>query len=291
MRVVLSLALTLILFGCGLPPSVFRSDHSNPLLEAPPLGEVAGGGVWIAPIAGATAKTETFRRALAKALLKREVPVGLDSAGPRGARLLAVAAPATYEGRGYVDIWWRLEGADGALWDAFVIATPLDYRIERPETQVAVAEIADRLGDMLGPPPPAKAAVVERIMVAIPIAETTGFEDGKPLARAMAAALGARGFQPSPLEGAKAIVKITAKVEPTAAQKNSVFVTIRWAVETLDGKEVGAAEQKNILPDTAVGDGLEAIAGDAAGAAAQSITGLIRLAVKNVESSTAKGAS
>jgi len=284
MRVFLIAAMGLMLAACGsLPPSVFRSDRDSPLQQPPPLSDAAGGGLWIAPMAGAQAPTDLFRRALMQALLKREVPAGVDSAGPRGARLLGAAGPATYEGRGYVEVWWRLEGADGALWDAFSTAVPLDFRTERPETRQAIEEVAGRIGDLLGPPPAAVAAARPPIPVAVLPAETSGFEDGLPLARAMAAALGAKGVQPGGYEGAVALIRARASVEPANAQPGQVLVKIRWAVETPDGREIGAADQKNIIPEAEAANSLAGIAADAAGAAVDAVAGLIRIAAKNAD--------
>ncbi len=258
---------------------MFHTDRSDPLLTAPPLIDAAGGGVWLAPLDGAETEDKPFRDALAKALARREVPAGVESAGPRGAKLFGAAAPATHEGGGYVDVWWRLEGPDGALRDAFSVRAPLDFRVERPETKVAIDEVAARVADMLGPPPVEK-AVARAIPFAAPPAETEGFEDGRPLARAMAAALGLRGLQPSEDKDAVAFVRAKASVEPATEAKGVVRVKIRWAVETRDGTEVGAADQQNLLPEAAAVDGLAPIAAEAAAAAAPAVAGLIRIAAK-----------
>lgn len=187
MRLGLTLLACLLVWSCGGPPSVFDTDHESPLLQAPPLGDAAGGGVWIGPIAGAPEPAgDDFRKALAKALIARDVAAGLESAGPLSARLSAAAAPATHAGRGYVDVWWRLEGADGALWDAFSAATPLDFRVERPETRATIDQIALRLEAFLSPPQAAEAAPEAPLRIAVPPAETDGFEDGAPLASALA---------------------------------------------------------------------------------------------------------
>ena len=287
-RLIAIVGLALALAACGaLPPSVFRSDRSDPLQTPPPLSDAAGGGLWIAPLSGAPAETDSFRAALQRALLDLEVPAGLDSAGPRGARLLAAVAPATYEGRGYVDVWWRLEGADGALWDAFSVPTPLDFRIERPETKDAIREIATRIGDQLGPPPPAVAAKQGPIPVAVLPAVGVGIEDGVPLSRAMAVALTRKGVLPGQMEPAVAIVKVQASIGPATGQPQNALVKIRWAVESLDGREIGAADQKNVLPREQLGQNLTGIAVDAAGAAVDAIAGLIRIAARNAAPSTA----
>ncbi len=289
--------LLLLLAACGLPPSVFRGDHSDALLTAPPLAQAAGGGLWVAPMFGAPAETapdaELVRQLIVQGLVRREVPAGLDAAGSRAARLYGSVGEATPAGRGYVDVWWRLEGPDGALWDAFAVPTPLDFRTERPETQAAVAEVVDRLADMLGPAP-VRAATVARIPIHVRPAVTTGFEDGRPLARAMTVALGRRGFQPGDLAGAEAIVQATASIEPAPGQPDAVFVRIRWAVLSPEGVELGAADQANVLPKTATADGLTAIAAEAADAAAGGVAAVIRRSSAGTTSaapSTDKGAA
>ncbi len=284
---VLAVLAALALAACAAPPGVFRADRSDPLLTAPPLTEAVTGGVWIAPVPGIQA--EPFRRALANALVRRDVPAGLDSVGPGGARLLATPAPATHAGRGYVRVDWRLERVDGTVLDAFAVATPLDFRIERPETKAAIAKVADRLAVVLGAPPPE--AIARTIVVAVPPARTDGFADGGPLARAMATALATEGFQPGAAEAAGAIVRASARVRPATGQEGVVVVTIRWAVVTPDGREVGAADQENLLPAALAANGLQAIAADAATAAVQSVAGLVRLAAKTPAPSTGEGAS
>lgn len=279
------------LAGCaGTPPGVFRSDRSSPLLDAPPLQQAAGGGLWVAPISGAEAETEGFRRELAKALVARDVPAGVDRPGPRSLVLASTAGTPTAAGRGFVDVAWRLTGPDGGVLDDFIGRAPLDFRVERPETKAAVAAIADRMAGLLAPPDQAVADTA--IAVAVPPAETQGFEDGAPLARAMTAALAGQGFRVAAApEAATAVVRASASVTPTPERPGLAAVAIRWAVTTPDGREVGAADQKNFLPKELAGDGLAAIAADAAAAAAESVAGLIRLAAREKSPSTTKGAS
>lgn len=283
--------ITATLVACaGTPPGVFRSDRSSPLLDAPPLHQAAGGGLWVAPINGAEAETEAFRRALAKALVARDVPAGVDTPGPRSLVLASAVGAPTAAGRGFVDVAWRLTGPDGGVLDDFIGRAPLDFRVERPETRAAVAAIADRMAGMLAPPD--RGGEVGPVAVAVPLAETVGFDDGAPLARAMTAALAAKGFQVAGApEAAGAVVRVRASIAPTPERPGLVAVAIRWAVVTPDGREIGAADQKNFLPEELAGDGLSAIAADAAAAAADSVAGLIRLAAQEKRSSTTKGAS
>lgn len=282
-----ALLLAALLTGCGAPPGVFRADRSSDLLTAPPLSQEAGGGVWIAPIAGAPAAA--FRRSLAQALVARNVPAGLEEAGPLSLVLDGTPGRPVHAGRGYVDVVWRLTGPDGAVLDAFVEPAPLDFRMERPETRAAVDRVAARLAARLARPD--RPAAPANPTVAVPPARTEGFEDGGPLARAMTAALAARGFRPDGEAAAAAVVRATASVAPAPGQDDAVLVTIRWAVTTPDGREVGAADQQNLLPAALAGDGLAAIAADAAAAAAGSVARLVRLAAQSPPPSTAKGAS
>lgn len=278
----LAIALVLALAGCAEPEGVFRADRADPLLAAPPLTQTVGAGVWVGPVAGEAG--EPFRHALAQALLRRDVPAGFDSVGALGARLTAAPGVPTHAGAGYVDVAWRLERADGVLLDAFVVPTPLDYRIERPETKAAIGQVADRLARIVGPKQAPQAAGA--IVVAVPPAETKGFEDGGPLARAMASALVVQGFQPDVADAATAVVR--ARAEATPAGDGAVRIAIRWAVLDRAGREVGAAEQANVLPAELARNGFAAIAADAAAAASESVAGLVRLAAAR---STAEGAS
>lgn len=278
----LALAAAALLAGCGLPPGVFETDKESPLLTAPPLTAAAPSGVWIAPIKAPPPHdgdgVTSFRRALARALLRRNIAAGIDSFGPGSLKLLSAVQPATHAGGGYVDVIWRLEGPDGLVGDGFIVATPLDFRTERPQTLAAINEVAERLTAYLNPPAPERRA--DRIVVATPPAKTVGFEDGAPLARAMAAALGARGFQPGDPEAAQATVQAAARIRPLEGRKDLVLVEIRWAVLAKDGRVVGVAEQANPTPVELTQDGLSAIAADAAAAAVESVAGLVRLAAK-----------
>lgn len=277
---VIALAALLSLAGCGLPPTVFHTDKNSELLKAPPLQDSAIGGIWIGPITGATADASAFRRRLARALVKREVAAGTEVAGAYSAKLLSAAAPATFDGRGYVDVWWRLEGPDGTIWDAFAVKTPLDFRVERGETLTAINTVAARLAGILGPPP-TPAQTNRAIIVAVPPAKTKGFEDGGPLARAMAAQLAAKGLQPGPIAGAHAIIRIQAAIASVKASgQEAVRVRIRWAVVTPDGKEIGAADQKNLLPLDSIDAGLASIAPTAAAAAVDAIARLVGVAAR-----------
>lgn len=283
--------LGLAVASCGGAPSgVFRSDRSSDLLTAPPLTQVAGGGLWVAPVTGADAEAEAFRKALARSLVERDVPAGLDRPGPRSLVLAATAGRPTHAGGGYVDIAWRLTGPDGAVLDDFFGRAPLDFRVERPETQAALIAVADRMARLLAPPQ--AAAPPPPTVVWTPPAETEGFADGGPLARAMATALVERGFRPATgVSGAGAVVRAKAVVAPAPGQPDAVAVTIRWAVETPDGREMGAADQSNLLPAEFAKDGLSAIAPMAAAAAADSVADLIRLAAEAPPPSTGQGAS
>lgn len=279
--------LALALAACAGPPGVFRSDRNDPLLTAPPLTEPIAAGIYVAPVPGVEA--EPFRRAVAEALTARKVAAGVDSVGALGAVLSATPGEPTAAGQGYVNVIWRLERADGVLMDTFQAPTPLDFRVERPETQAIINAMADRLAAKLGPRESPAEPV--RILVAVPPAATEGFEDGGPLARAMATALAARGFQPSAAGEAAATVRAHARATPAAGAPNMAEITIRWAVVDQRGVEVGAADQKNAVPKVLVEDGLAAIAADAAAAAVDSVAGLVRLAAKPRQATTASTAS
>ncbi len=280
MRAYLAVVLAaLMVASCGLPPTVFRSDRNSELLTAPPLQETAIGGIFIAPITSANADDLAFRQRLARALVQQNVAAGIDSAGAYSAKLLSAAAPATFDGRGYVDVWWRLEGPDGAIWDAFSIPTPLDFREERGETIAVINAITARVVDILGPaalaPQPAEAPII----VAIPPAKTQGFEDGGPLARAMAAQLAAKGFQPGETDGANVTIHVRAAISPLkAGGQEAVLIQIRWTVVDEAGLVLGTVNQKNQAPLTAVDAGLASMAPAAAGAAADAVADLVRKA-------------
>lgn len=280
------IALLLLLAACGGPPAVFRSDRSDPLLTAPPLLARAAGGVWVGPIAGEDALP--FRGAVAAALVERNVPAGLAPPGDRALRLAATPGRARAEARGYVDVVWRLTDAAGAVIDGFTVPTPLDFRIERPETQQAIAAVADRIAATLGPP---KVAAAAAATFAVVPATTEGFEDGQPLARAMTLALAQAGFAPTAPASAAAIVRPAARVEIVEGEPDVRFVRIRWTVVRRGGGEAGAVDQENFAPEPLTRAGLAGLAADAAAAAVESVAGLIRLAAKRPGPSTGKDAS
>lgn len=280
MRVYVGVLLAaLMLSACGLPPTVFRSDRNSELLTAPPLQETAIGGLYIAPVAGSNADSLAFRRHLARVLVSQNVAAGVDVAGVYSAKLLSAAAPATFEGKGYVDVWWRLEGPDGAIWDAFAISTPLDFRVERPETTHVLNTVAARVIDILGPAAPIPERQAPAIIVAVPPAKTEGFEDGGPLARAMAAQLAAKGFQPGTVEEAAAIIYARAGVRGVkAGGQEAAAIQIRWTVVDSDGVVLGTVNQNNQVLLTAIDAGLASIAPDAAGAAVDAVADLVEKA-------------
>lgn len=275
------------LAGCAAPSSVFRADRESDLLTAPPLTTPSGGGVWVGPVAGDPAGE--FRQALAAALVARSVPAGFERLGPLTLALTAAPQPPRPDGGGYRDVLWSLHDYDGGEIESFFAAVPLDYRLERPETKAAIAAIADRLARRLAEPdrtPPA----VDALVVAAPPAETDGFDDGGPLARAIMTALALKGFQPGPTTAAVAIVKIGARVTPVADDPKTAIVAIRWAVVDAMGQQVGFVDQENAIPIEFAENGLAAIAADAAGAAAPAVADLIRRAARPGPS-TGKGES
>jgi len=278
MRVhVAALLAALMLAGCGLPPTVFRTDRNSELLTAPPLQETAIGGIFITPVENAMADSLAFRRRLARSLVQQQVAAGIDVAGSYSAKLLSAAAPATFDGKGYVDIWWRLEGPDGAIWDAFSIPTPLDFRVERSETIAVINAITARIVDILGPVEPPPQQAVDSLIVAIPPAKTQGFEDGGPLSQAMAAQLAARGMQPGEEDAANVVIHVRAAIEPLkAGGQETIQIQIRWTVVDEAGLVLGTVNQKNQAPLTAIDAGLAAMAPDAAGAAADAVADLVR---------------
>jgi hypothetical protein len=278
MRVYVATALAaLMLASCGLPPTVFRTDRNSELLTAPPLQETAISGIFIPPIENANADNLAFRRRLARSLVQQEVAAGIDVAGAYSAKLLSAAAPATFDGKGYVDVWWRLEGPDGAIWDAFSIPTPLDFRMERGETVAVINAITARVVDILGPVEPPPQQAIAPLVVAIPPAKTQGFEDGGPLSRAMAAQLAARGMQPGEEGAANAVIHGRAAIQPVkAGGQETVQIQIRWTVVDKAGLVLGTVNQKNQTPLAAIDAGLAAMAPDAAGAAADAVADLVR---------------
>ena len=280
MRVhVAAILAALMLAGCGLPPTVFRTDRNSELLTAPPLQDTAIGGIFITPVENAMADSLAFRQRLARSLAQQQVAAGIDVAGTYSAKLLSAAAPATFDGKGYVEIWWRLEGPDGAIWDAFSIPTPLDFRVERSETIAVINAITARIVDILGPvkPPPQRA--IASLIVAIPPAKTQGFEDGGPLSRAMAAQLAARGMQAGEEEAANVVIHVRAAIEPLkAGGQETVQIQIRWTVVDETGLVLGTVNQKNQAPLTSIDAGLAAMAPDAAGAAVDAVADLVRTA-------------
>jgi|GEM_PF-2160675 hypothetical protein len=280
MRVYVAVVLAaLMLASCGLPPTVFRSDRNSELLTAPPLQETAIGGIFIAPVENANADSLAFRRRLARALVQQDVAAGIDVAGAYSAKLLSAAAPANFDGKGYVDVWWRLEGPDGAIWDAFSIPTPLDFRVERGETIAVINAITARVVDILGPVEPPPQQAMAPLVVAIPPAKTQGFEDGGPLSRAMAAQLAARGMQPGEADAANAVIHVRAAIEPVkAGGQETVQIQIRWTVVDKAGLVLGTVNQKNQAPLAAIDAGLTTMAPDAAGAAADAVADLVRKA-------------
>ena len=280
MRAYVALALAAVLLAsCGLPPTVFRTDRNSELLTAPPLQETAIGGIFIAPIENANADNLAFRQSLARSLVQQEVAAGIDVAGAYSAKLLSAAAPATFDGKGYVDVWWRLEDPDGAIWDAFSIPTPLDFRVERGETIAVINAITARVVDILGPAALAPQQAEAPVIVAIPPAKTQGFEEGGPLARAMAAQLAARGMQPGTADAASATIHVRAAITPVkAGGQEIVQIQIRWTVVDEDGLVLGTVNQKNQAPLAAIDAGLVTMAPDAAGAAADAVAELVRKA-------------
>lgn len=289
---VVALLAGLMLAACGLPPTVFRSDRSSELLTAPPLQETAIGGVYIAPVAGSSADSLPFRRRLAQALVSQNVAAGVDVVGAYSAKLLSAAAPATFEGKGYVDVWWRLEGPDGAIWDAFSVSTPLDFRVERPETIHVLNTIAARVIEILGPAAPVPEQKEPAIIIAVPPAKTEGFEDGGPLARAMAAQLAAKGFQPGTIQEAAAIIYARAGVRSVnASGLEAAAIQIRWTVVDRNGVVIGTVNQNNQVPLTSIDAGLASIAPDAAGAAVDAVAALAKKAKPPAASQPSTGAA
>ena len=280
MRVYVTVVLAaLMLAGCGLPPTVFRTDRNSKLLAAPPLQETAIGGIFIAPVENANADSLAFRRRLARSLGQQEVAAGIDVAGTYSAKLLSAAAPAALDGKGYVDVWWRLEGPDGAIWDAFSTPTPLDFRVERGETITVINAITARVVYIMRPFEPAPRQAIPPLVVAVPPAKTQGFDDGGPLSRAMAAQLAARGMQPGEKDAANAVIHAHAAIERVkAGDQKTVQIQIRWTVVDKAGLVLGIVNQKNKASLATINAGLAALAPDAAGAAADAVADLVRKA-------------
>lgn len=284
--IALGLSLALALVGCASPPTVFRADKESSLLTAPPLTSAAGSGVWVGPVEGD--EDGRFRKAVAAALVARAVPAGVDRAGPLTLYLTAAPQPPTADGAGFREVLWSLQDRDGAEIDRFAASTPLDYRVERPETKVAIASVADRLASLLATPD--RAAVAENgIAVAVPRAATEGFANGGPLSRAMTAALAERGFRPGAAEKALAVVRVAARATLATDDPATAFIAIRWAVIDVAGKQIGFVDQENAVPSVFLEDGLAVIAADAAAAAAPAVADLIQRAVASP--STGAGAS
>ncbi len=247
------LALLVLLAACQPLPHPFADDRPPAALLK--VRDVAG--VSIAPVEGQPAEVaEKLGAAVAKALLKREIPASDKTTSLRSYQLYGrVAESPPQRGNTTVNAYWRLYDAKGRTvgeHSARVEAEAREWESASARPIELLAGLsADGLAPLLEEEAPAAAAKepegARRTRIAIGNISGAPGDGAKSLAAAVAMVLKRQDLAIVE-KGDKADLMIDGEVSVTPVKANQQHVKIVWHVRRADGAEIGTAGQENDVP-------------------------------------------
>ena len=247
------LGLGVLLAGCQPLPHPFADDRPPAALLR--VRDVAG--VSIAPIVGKpAASAEKLAGAVAKALLKRDIPASDRTANLDSYQLYARIVESRPDDSGAtLTVLWRLYDAKGRTvgqhtakikaaiqdWD-FGNAAPIE-RLAGLIADGVLPLIEDKV------PVVASAASKAAADFHVAIGKISGApgDGAQSLATAVAAVLKERAL-PIAGNGQKADLTVDAEISVTPVKPDKQHVKIVWHVRRADGSEIGNVAQENDVP-------------------------------------------
>ena len=251
------LAVTLLLAGCQPLPHPFADDRPPAALLQ--VRDVAG--VSIAPIEGIpSAVAEKLGAAVAKALLKRDIPASDKTTGLGSYQLYGRVAESRPQrgpkgGNATVTAYWRLYDAKGRTvgeHSAKLEAAAGEWEAASPEPIEKLAGLsAEGLAPFLEEEIPAEAPKAAsdagRIRVAVnPVGGAPG-DGGTALAAAVAAVLKRQELAIVDKDQ-KPDLTVEGEVSVTPVKPDKQHVKIVWRVRRADGAEIGNVGMENDVP-------------------------------------------
>lgn len=247
------LAVVALLAGCQPLPHPFADDRPPAALLQ--VRDVAG--VSIAPVEGTPAAiTEKLGAAVAKALLKRDIPAS-DKTTSLGSYQLygRVIESRPQGGKATVSAHWRLYDAKGRTvgeHTAKLEAPAGEWEGANPEPMEKLAGLsAEGLAPLLEEEAPAEApkaaSEAGRIRVAVNAVSGAPGDGGKSLAAAVAAVLKRQELAIVDKDQ-KPDLTVDGEVSVTSAKPNQQHVKIVWRVRRADGAEIGNVGMENDVP-------------------------------------------
>jgi hypothetical protein len=247
------LAVVALLAGCQPLPHPFADDRPPAALLQ--VRDVAG--VSIAPIEGAPAGiTEKLGAAVAKALLKRDIPASDKTTSLGSYQLYGRVTEARPQGgKATVSAHWRLYDAKGRTvgeHSAKLEAPAGEWEAASPEPIEKLAGLsAEGLAPLLEEEAPAEAPKAAsdagRIRVAVNAVSGAPGDGGKSLAAAVAAVLKRQELAIVDKDQ-KPDLTVDGEVSVTPAKPDQQHVKIVWRVRRADGAEIGNVGMENDVP-------------------------------------------
>jgi hypothetical protein len=242
------LAFAVLATACQPLPHPFADDRPPDALLK--VRDVAG--VSIAPVEGEpAAAAATLGAAMAKALLKRDIPASDKTTSLGSYQLYGRLVEARQHGKAGLTAYWRLYDAEGRTvgeHSARVEGEPRDWGSgEAPAIQRLAGLSAEGLAPLLEEEAPVVAAAGGRTRVAIRQIVGAPGDGATSLAAAVTAVLKKQDLAIVD-SGQPADLYVDGEVNVSAVKANAQHVKIVWRVRRADGAEIGTADQENDVP-------------------------------------------
>ncbi len=246
------LALAALLAACQPLPHPFADDRPPAALLK--VSDVAG--VSIAPVEGKPAAVaEKLGAAVARALLKRDIPASDKTTSLRSYQLYGRVEARPQRGKASLTVYWRLYDSKGRTVGEHNARIEGEAREWESGDAQAIARLAGLSADGLAPLLEEEAPVAAakeaggagRTRIAIGDISGAPGDGAKSLAAAVAAVLKQQDLAIVE-KGDKADLTIDGEVAVSPVKANQQHVKIVWHVRRADGAEIGTAGQENDVP-------------------------------------------